>query len=122
MEGSLGKIAFSNSKTPRPLLNIKRHDSEYKAQKALTAVDRKTALRDIENVYSMLMKLEDHERKLPPPPNEDSPPEVIEGHMRWRSDMADLNQQLWVALKVMEPIQNKYVHLVLATCEKDSDN
>ena len=122
MEGSLGKIAFSNSKTPRPLLNIKRHDSEYKAQKALTAVDRKTALRDIENVYNMLMKLEDHERKLPPPPNEDSPPEVIEGHMRWRSDMADLNQQLWVALKVMEPIQNKYVHLVLATCEKDSDN
>jgi DNA topoisomerase 2-associated protein PAT1 len=53
------------------------------------------------------MQTEDHERRLPPPPNEESPPEVIEGHMRWRSDMAELNQQLWAALKVMEPIQPK---------------
>ena len=109
-EGSLGKIAFSNSKTPRPLLNIKRHDSEARVRtsaKPVLTANRKVALRDIETLYSTLMKMEDHERKLPPPPNEDSPPEVIEGHMRWRSDMADLNQQLWAALKVMEPIQAK---------------
>ena len=110
MEGSLGKIAFSNSKTPRPLLNLKRHDSEARTRtsaKPVSSANRKVALRDIETLYSTLMKMEDHERKLPPPPNEDSPPDVIEGHMRWRSDMADLNQQLWAALKVMEPIQQK---------------
>lgn len=107
MEGSLGKIAFSNSKTPRPLLNIKRPDSTHPQMRPPKPADRKTALRNIESLYSTLMRLEDHERKLPPPPNEDSPPDVIEGHMRWRSEMQELNQQLWEALKVMEPIQPK---------------
>ncbi|KAF2719074.1 hypothetical protein K431DRAFT_252052 [Polychaeton citri CBS 116435] len=105
VEGSLGKIAFSNSKTPRPLLNIKRQEETHhaKARKA-TVADRKVALRDIEAMYSILMRMEDHERKLPPPPNEESPPEVIESHMRWRSEMQQLNQRLWDASKVMEPI------------------
>ena len=104
VEGSLGKIAFSNSKTPRPLLNIKPPDSEARMRpaKSVTVIDRKAALRDIEALYSTLMKLEDHERKLPPPPNEESPPEVIEGHMRWRSEMQDLNRQLWESTKVMD--------------------
>ncbi|KAK5115647.1 hypothetical protein LTR85_009818 [Meristemomyces frigidus] len=107
MEGSLGKIAFSNSKTPRPLLNLKRADSEARMRQHPRAAtfDRKAALRDIEKMYSTLMRLEDHERKLPPPPNEDSTPDIIEGHMRWRSQMSELNQQLWESLKVMEPIQ-----------------
>lgn len=107
MEGSLGKIAFSNSKTPRPLLNIKRPDSASQMRHPPKPADRKTTLRDIETLYSTLMRLEDHERKLPPPPNEDSPPDVIEGHMRWRSEMQELNERLWKALKVMEPIQPK---------------
>lgn len=108
MEGSLGKIAFSNSKTPRPLLNIKqRPDSEAKirAAKSITVADRKATLKDIEEVYTALMKLEDHERKMPPPPNEESPPEIIEAHMQWRSEMAELNAHLWAALKVMAPVQ-----------------
>jgi DNA topoisomerase 2-associated protein PAT1 len=107
VEGSLGKIAFSNSKTPRPLLNIKRPDTDTRMRQPLKAADRKTALRDIEHLYSTLMRLEDHERRIPDPPNEESPPDVIEGHMRWRSAMQELNQQLWEALKVMEPIQPK---------------
>ncbi|KAK4893700.1 DNA topoisomerase 2-associated protein pat1 [Elasticomyces elasticus] len=110
VEGSLGKIAFSNSKTPRPLLNIKRVDSEARVRQAAKVgagvkFDRKQALRDIETMYSALMKLEDHERKLPPPPNEESSPEVIEGHMRWRSEMQGLNERLWGSLKVMAPIE-----------------
>ena len=112
VEGSLVKIAFSNSKTPRPLLNIKRPDSENKMRgqaKHTTVANRKAALRDIETLYTSLMKLEDHERHLPPPPNEESPPEVIEGHMRWRTELQELNQQLWEASKVMEPIQPKFV-------------
>ncbi|USW57023.1 Putative mRNA decay factor PAT1 domain-containing protein [Septoria linicola] len=105
MEGSLGKIAFSNSKTPRPLLNIKRPDSaDIRKQHPLKPADRKSALRDIENLYSTLMRLEDHERDMPPPPNEESPPEVIEGHMRWRSAMQELNEQLWSALRIMVEI------------------
>jgi DNA topoisomerase 2-associated protein PAT1 len=89
------------------LLNIKRVENDAKPRKQVSVADRKATLRSIEKVYSTLMQTEDHERRLPPPPNEESPPEVIEGHMRWRSDMAELNQQLWAALKVMEPIQPK---------------
>lgn len=109
MEGSLGKIAFSNSKTPRPLLNIKRTDSEARTRQPPKPADRKTALRHIEHLYSTLMKLEDHERRMPDPPTEESSPDVIEGHMKWRSAMQELNQQLWEALKVMEPIHSRYV-------------
>ena len=110
VEGSLGKIAFSNSKTPRPLLNIKRPDSAVPGKqphRPVSGADRKTALRNIEHIYATMMKLEDHERKLPPPPKEDSPPEIIEGHMMWRSEMQELNEQLWEALKVMEAVQSE---------------
>ena len=109
VEGSLGKIAFSNSKTPRPLLNLKRPDSEARMRPArhTTVANRKVALRDIETLYSTLLKLEDHERRLPPPPNEDSPPDVIEAHIKWRNEMQQLVQQLWEATKVMEPVQPK---------------
>lgn len=111
VEGSLGKIAFSNSKTPRPLLNLKRPDSASGNQPQRHPVklaDRKAALRDIEKMYATLMQVEDHERKLPPPPNEESPPEAIEEHMRWRSEMQRLNQELWDSMKVMEPADTRY--------------
>ncbi|KXT14248.1 hypothetical protein AC579_6711 [Pseudocercospora musae] len=102
MEGSLGKIAFSNSKTPRPLLNIKRPDSaDVRKHHPSKPADRKTALRDIETMYSVLMRVEDHERKQPPPPREDGSPDVFDAHMRWRSEMQELNQQLWDSLKIM---------------------
>lgn len=109
VEGSLGKIAFSNSKTPRPLLNIKRPDADTKARptRPTTVADRKAALRDIEKLYSTLMKLEDHARLHPQPPNEESPPDVIEAHIKWQSQMQQLSQQLWEATKVMEPIQSR---------------
>lgn len=108
MEGSLGKIAFSNSKTPRPLLNFKnaRPHSSHGA-KPVSVADRKATLRDIENVYTTLMKLEDHERHMPPPLNDDSDPVAVQHHMEWRKDLHELNQQLWGHLKVMEPIQPK---------------
>ncbi|KAK5165592.1 DNA topoisomerase 2-associated protein pat1 [Saxophila tyrrhenica] len=107
VEGSLGKIAFSNSKTPRPLLNLKRADSESRMRPArqTTVADRKAALRDVEHLFTSLMILEDHERKMPEPPNEESPPDKIEGHIKWRTELQHLNQNLWEATKVMEPIQ-----------------
>lgn len=107
MEGSLGKIAFSNSKTPRPLLNIKRPDSaDVRKHIVGKPANRKTALRDIETLYSTLMRVEDHDRKQPPPPREESPPDVFEAHMRWRSEMQELNSQLWDSLKIMVEIQS----------------
>lgn len=113
IEGSLGKISFSNAKTPKPLLNIKKpENSEARPNGAgrrpsrlgNNAADRKTALRDIENVYAILMKMEDHERNMPQPLGEESDPEEIQMHMEWRQKIQDLNQKLWQSLKVMEPI------------------
>lgn len=106
VEGSLGKIAFSNSKTPRPLLNIKRSEAANKQPKS-TIADRKEALRNIENVYVTLMQMEDHERAMPPPINPDSNPEAIQAHMEWRSKIDALHQQLWQNTKIMEPLNPK---------------
>lgn len=109
VEGSLGKISFSNAKTPRQMLNIKRPDSAdgHKAPKKphadLSLSDRKSILTNIESVYGTLMEMEDMERTMPPPPDENEP-EAIQNHMEWRQNTRSLNQRLWGGLKVMEPI------------------
>lgn len=70
--GSLGKISFSNAKTPKPLLNIKRTESAADAQKRAVSensLDRKAILKNIERVYQTVMLMEDHARHMPPPPS-----------------------------------------------------
>ncbi|RDW80815.1 hypothetical protein BP5796_05513 [Coleophoma crateriformis] len=130
IEGSLGKISFSNAKTPKPLLNIKRVESgsdvhrpgsaaraasDRKAQKAsLNGGDRRTVLTAIENVYSTLMKMEDHDRKMPPPLTDDIDPELTGRHMDWRAENQRLNDQLWQQLKVHEPIGATHTHPFIA--------
>lgn len=113
IEGSLGKISFSNAKTPKPMLNIKRPDSSEgvkhahikKASDGTTpsASDRKTILHNIERAYVTLMKMEDHERNMPPPPDE-ADAEAVEHHLEWRQKMKALNDQLWDDIKVLDPI------------------
>ncbi|KAJ5091936.1 hypothetical protein NUU61_006806 [Penicillium alfredii] len=108
IEGSLGKISFSNAKAPKPMLNIKRPDSAdgakpKKLQSDLSLSDRKSILTNLESVYNALMSMEDMERTMPPPP-EEGDAEAIQEHMEWRQKVHSLNQQLWRALKVMEPI------------------
>jgi len=131
IEGSLGKISFSNAKTPKPLLNIKRSDggadinrpgsaarvaSERKIhQAAVSGNDRKTVLRDIENVYNTLMKMEDHERQRPPPISpEEINPTVQVSQMDWDAKWGRLNEQLWQDLKVHEPIGATATHPFIA--------
>ena len=110
IEGSLGKISFSNAKTPKPLLNIKRHDSsnvtnqQGSKQIALSTTDRKAILKNIEAVYSTLMNMEDHDRRLLPPPTDDSDPAAVQQVIDWQQAFQDLNQKLWMDLKVTEPI------------------
>ncbi|EAS35365.3 topoisomerase II associated protein [Coccidioides immitis RS] len=112
IEGSLGKISFSNAKTPRTLLNIKRPDSadghkpanvKKGAQTGLSPSDRKSILNNIENAYDTLMRMEDHERKMPPPPDAEDA-EAVQKHLEWRQKMDALNRKLWTDMKVHEPI------------------
>ncbi|KAL8672644.1 MAG: hypothetical protein Q9168_002885 [Polycauliona sp. 1 TL-2023] len=119
IEGSLGKISFSNAKTPKPLLNIKKQEGDVTnrpssagrqasnrkvAQSGLGVSDRKTVLKKIENVYTTLMKMEDHERRLPPRMGDESEPALNDRQMEWQEAMQDHRQQLWSDLKVLEPI------------------
>ena len=112
IEGSLGKISFSNAKTPKPLLNIKRPEGESRQNVSArrvrgshdAAAERRATLRDIENVYNALMNMEDYERKMPLPPNPDSSEDEIRAHMAWDKELKGFNQALWKALKVHEPI------------------
>ncbi|EXJ84124.1 hypothetical protein A1O3_04791 [Capronia epimyces CBS 606.96] len=107
IEGSLGKISFSNAKTPKPLLNIKRQDSSdarpASGRKEVSPSDRKTILKNIEAVYTTLMRLEDHERQSPPPPTEGDA-DSIQAHLDWRQKLQELNTALWQELKVLDPI------------------
>ena len=127
IEGSLGKISFSNAKTPKPLLNIRRGESGNETQRPGSAArdrraqhagvsgsDRKTELTDIENVYNTLMQMEDHDRHIPPPMREDVDPTLFGRHQDWREKAQVLNQQLWRQLKVHEPIGATATHPFIA--------
>lgn len=117
--GSLGKISFSNAKTPKPLLNIKRPEAETrtsgrKSPGAVNGIDRKAVLRSVEKVYSTLMKIEDHVRMIPPP---NADPELQKD---WGNLLEKLNAKLWDELKVHEPIGAVVPHPFIAflSCAK----
>lgn len=128
IEGSLGKISFSNAKTPKPLLNIKRTDSSGDAHRQGTpqksqgsssaGYNRKAVLQDVEKVYDTLMKLEDHDRAMPPPINDEGNVEQIESHAAWRDACQKLNEKLWRELKIHEPAPiNAAIHPFIAMLE-----
>lgn len=113
IEGSLGKISFSNAKTPKPLLNIKRTESSgdtnrqgtpHKHHGAGAGYNKRTVLSDVEKVYDTLMKLEDHERKMPAPVTDEGDAELIQQHVEWRDEQQKLTEKLWRELKIHEPV------------------
>lgn len=122
IEGSLGKISFSNSKTPKPLLNIKRtesstgdgHRQSPSQRQGATGIDTKSVLRSIEDVYATLMKLEDHDRKPPPPPSGPDDQAAMQQIYAWQGVSQSLGEQLWRELKVHAPIGATSVHPFIA--------
>lgn len=121
--GSLGKISFSNAKTPKPLLNIKRHDSSGDAQKSggvkraagvSNALDRKAILKNIEGVYNTIMLMEDHARQMPAPPSNGEDEEFHAKHREFMEAAQALNARLWNELKVHEPIRENSIHPFIA--------
>lgn len=121
IEGSLGKISFSNTKTPKPLLNLKRTESGTDANRPSSShrpptvaktTDKKATLKNIESVYQALMKMEDLTRKMPPapPPNGNPSQEFVER----QAELQTLNERLWDDLKVHEPIGATVVHPFIA--------
>lgn len=128
IEGSLGKISFSNAKTPKPLLNIKRTDSSGDANRqgnpqksqgtTSSGYNRKTVLQDVEKVYDTLMKLEDHDRAMPAPIMDGGEAELNEAHAAWRAAGQKLNEKLWRELKIHEPAPaNAAIHPFIAMLE-----
>ncbi len=114
VEGSLGKdcIQQLQNTTPTTQPQATRTSMTKGPKHAKSSIaDRKAALRNIEAVYLTLMQMEDHERVLPPPIHENSPPEAIQAHMEWRSKLEILHKQLWLSTKIMEPINPQYVYI-----------
>lgn len=122
--GSLGKISFSNAKTPKPLLNIQRKETESprptSGRNPTAGPDRKAILRNVERVYDTLMKLEDHVRVIPPPMTGPTDPELEQKHREWATELDALNAKLWDELKVHEPIGATVPHPFIAflSCAK----
>ncbi|KAJ1331871.1 Topoisomerase II-associated protein PAT1 [Microdochium nivale] len=119
IEGSLGKISFSNAKTPKPLLNIKRADSSSDANRPSSAQrsharisDGKATLKDVEGVYLTLMKMDDLSRAMPPPsPPGETPDQAFVDR---QAEFQELNQRLWRELKVHESIGATSIHPFIA--------
>ena len=123
--GSLGKISFSNAKTPKPLLNIKRTESEThrpssSKKSAASGLDRRTILRNVEKVYQTLMQIEDHVRLIPPPITNPADEELQNKHKEWAAILETYNAKLWDELKVHEPIGATVPHPFIAflSCAK----
>ncbi|CAK7213144.1 DNA topoisomerase 2-associated protein pat1 [Sporothrix bragantina] len=139
IEGTLGKISFSNAKTPKPLLNIKRsepaggastpgstseaggdrpasthHKATHPATAQGRALDRKAVLSSIEKVYASLMQIEDHARSMPPPPTEQDDLELIQRRGEWADELDSLKTKMWRDLKVHELIGETPVHPFIA--------
>ncbi|RDA89661.1 hypothetical protein CP533_3904 [Ophiocordyceps camponoti-saundersi (nom. inval.)] len=120
--GSLGKISFSNAKTPKPLLNIKRTtenetqrpNSGRKTPAPENGIDRKRILQNVEKVYQTLMRIEDHVRYMPRPQAGQPDPELEQKHMEWAAALEVYNAQLWDELKVHEPIGLTVPHPFIA--------
>lgn len=121
--GSLGKISFSNAKTPKPLLSIKRTESEHQRannKKGSATLDRKTILRNVEKVYQTMMRIEDHVRLIPPPMTNPADEELQNKHKEWATILESYNAKLWHELKVHEPIGATVPHPFIAflSCAK----
>lgn len=126
--GSLGKISFSNAKTPKPLLNIKRNaENEAHHRRAgserkspASSLDRRTILHNAEKVYVTLMQIEDHVRRMPPPLTNHADQALQGKHREWNTALESLNARLWEELKVHEPIGVIVPHPFIAflSCDK----
>lgn len=114
LEGSLGKISFSNVKTPRPMLSLKKTE-ELPARKSHTDIskaDKKSLLKLIENVYDCLLDLEMHERTPPPPLQPDQAPELV--HIEHKQKQDELFAKLWDTMKILAPINPDIPHPFIA--------
>lgn len=123
--GSLGKISFSNAKTPKPLLNIKRTENESPRPSnvkklATTSLDRRSILKNVEKVYDTLMKIEDHVRMIPPPLAETADPELQQRHVEWKATLDAYIAKLWDELQVHHPVDVVVPHPFIAflSCAK----
>jgi len=60
------------------------------------------------------MKMEDHDRLVPPPQTDDINPELAGKHQDWLARANQLNERLWNELKVHEPIGATPIHPFIA--------
>ncbi|KAF3224206.1 hypothetical protein TWF106_004407 [Orbilia oligospora] len=111
LEGSLGKISFSNVKTPKPLLSIKKQDSTgivepgQKPAHAFAGIDRRSILAAAEDIYRCLLDLDSHERKHPGPSLTGQQPDA--NTIQWFEVRDALIAKLWRSMRIMEPIKEE---------------
>jgi DNA topoisomerase 2-associated protein PAT1 len=60
------------------------------------------------------MKMEDHDRNMPPPPQNETDAEAIQKFVEWTNTTQALNTKLWKELKVHEPLGATPVHPFIA--------
>ncbi|KAF3936275.1 hypothetical protein ABW19_dt0206846 [Dactylella cylindrospora] len=112
LEGSLGKISFSNVKTPKPLLSIKKQDStgpadphQKSSHSTFAGIDRRSILAAAEDIYRCLLDLDSHERKHPGPGLTGQQPDP--STLQWLETRENLVAKLWRSMRIMEPFNEE---------------
>ncbi|KAK6352759.1 hypothetical protein TWF696_004761 [Orbilia brochopaga] len=112
LEGSLGKISFSNVKTPKPLLSIKKQDStgatdpnQKTSHSTFAGIDRRSILAAAEDIYRCLLELDSHERKHPGPNLAGHQPDAAT--VQWLETRDALVQKLWRSMRILEPFKEE---------------
>ncbi|KAI8138015.1 topoisomerase II-associated protein PAT1-domain-containing protein [Fennellomyces sp. T-0311] len=115
LEGALGKITSLTVRNPRQVLQV----SEKKASAASgshegtkqdpkqtahvpTETDRRRILKIVENLYLVVLELEQMRRQGPPKPKQGHEDEHKDALEAWNAKYADQTQKLWTSLRLLD--------------------
>ncbi|CAG8539119.1 11531_t:CDS:10 [Diversispora eburnea] len=128
LEGALGKIALNSVRNPRQLLQVSSKNTDlhhhagpnsnggfhHQHQKIPSisshgVIDHRKVLRSIENVYSVVLSLEELRRNQPPLPRPyfDHEREAFD---KWNEEYSEYAKTMWEELRVTEMIGVSYPH------------
>jgi hypothetical protein len=98
LEGALGKISVNSARNPKRAFGGSHGMLSASQQLATEKISRNSSLRNVENVYEIIISLEKLHRAVP---NSRSDALLRE----WDANVNENKQKLFVALKVMEKVE-----------------
>ncbi|KAG0270011.1 hypothetical protein DFQ27_000975 [Actinomortierella ambigua] len=125
VQGALGKIALNSVLNPRQLLQVSRRTTTESSGSSAGSSPKPpspgpistkshTVLSWIENIYTVVLALEQKRRQQPPPPRPGEEQHAAEAIREWNEEYAVLAQKMWRELRITVPIGMVHPHPFIA--------